>query len=101
MHPSSHQAQKQSLAEAIIPRNQSTKPHRHLLSEEIYHVLQGSGTMHLKDQQFPIKEGDTVCIAPGTTHSVDNTGIPDLVILCCCTPPYSHEDTELIDTPSP
>jgi len=96
MHPSTHKAEKQSLAEAIIPRNQSTKPHRHAASEEIYHVLTGSGTMRLGGKNFPIREGDSICIAPGEVHNVTNTGLPDLVILCCCTPPYSHDDTEII-----
>ncbi|OUR90514.1 hypothetical protein A9Q81_18655 [Gammaproteobacteria bacterium 42_54_T18] len=96
MHPSTHKAKKQSLAEAIIPRNQSTKPHRHVTSEEIYHVLAGSGTMKIEGNNFPIQEGDSICIAPGETHNVTNTGLPDLVILCCCSPPYSHDDTEII-----
>ena len=96
MHPSTHKAKKQSLAEAIVPRNQSTKPHRHITSEEIYHVLAGSGTMQLEDKNFSVREGDSICIAPGEVHYLTNTGLPDLVILCCCTPPYSHDDTEII-----
>ncbi|MBV1921083.1 MAG: cupin domain-containing protein [Pseudomonadales bacterium] len=96
MHPSTHKAKKQSLAEAIIRRGQSTKPHLHVSSEEIYHVLAGSGSMQLGDKNFPIQEGDSICIAPGEIHYLTNTGLPDLVILCCCTPPYSHDDTEII-----
>jgi mannose-6-phosphate isomerase-like protein (cupin superfamily) len=96
MHPSTHKAKRQSLAEATVPRNQSTKPHLHITSEEIYHVLAGSGTMQLGDKNFPIRKGDSICIAPGEIHCLTNTELPDLVILCCCTPPYSHGDTEII-----
>lgn len=97
MHPSTHKAEKQSLAEAIIPQNQSTKLHRHTTSEEIYYVLSGSGTMQIEDRNFSIDKGNSICIAPGESHNVINIGLQDLVILCCCTPPYSHDDTVIID----
>ena len=40
--------------------------------------------------------GDTLCIKPGTPHHIKNTGTTPLHILCMCSPPYSHEDTELL-----
>ena len=41
--------------------------------------------------------GDTVHIAPGTPHCIEGLGKEPLVILCCCAPPYAHEDTELLE----
>jgi mannose-6-phosphate isomerase-like protein (cupin superfamily) len=38
-----------------------------------------------------------VVIAPGITHKLWNTGGEPLVLLCCCAPPYSHEDTFLTE----
>jgi mannose-6-phosphate isomerase-like protein (cupin superfamily) len=52
--------------------------------------------MRLGVEEFEVNSGDTVCIAPGTAHCIRNTGEEDLVILCCCSPAYSHEDTELL-----
>jgi mannose-6-phosphate isomerase-like protein (cupin superfamily) len=87
-----------SLAEATVPAGTSTKCHRHFRSEEIYHVLQGAGEMHLGAEHFAVEPGDTVIIPPGTPHSITaSTGAQDLIVLCCCNPPYRHEDTELID----
>ena len=48
------------------------------------------------DEVFAIHVGDTICIPPGTPHRVDNTGPTELKILCSCSPPYSHTDTELL-----
>jgi mannose-6-phosphate isomerase-like protein (cupin superfamily) len=96
MHPFIHLNHNQSLAEASIPPGAITHLHRHLNSEEIYHVLSGSGVMTLGDEQFEIKGGDTIGIAPGIPHKVKNTGISLLKILCACAPPYSHTDTELL-----
>jgi mannose-6-phosphate isomerase-like protein (cupin superfamily) len=96
MHPQVQGNALQSLAEAIVPPGKQTKPHRHRTSEELYHISAGHGLMMLGDERFPIHSGDTIAIPPGTPHSVENTGDEPLRILCCCTPPYSHNDTELL-----
>ena len=96
MQPAVHGNRNQSLAEAVIAVGQGTQLHRHHHSEEIYHVTQGEGRMALGDEVFAIHVGDTICIPPGTPHRVDNTGAIELKILCCCAPPYSHADTELL-----
>ncbi len=86
----------QSLAEATVSPGRSTRLHRHEESEEFYHITSGEGLMRLGDGEFSVKTGDTVNIPPGTPHRISNTGDVDLKILCACTPPYSHEDTELL-----
>ena len=96
MHPATHANRNQSLAEARIAPGQTTALHRHRKSEELYHVTAGRGQMTLGEARFAIARGDTVAIRPGTAHSVTNTGDSVLVILCCCTPPYAHDDTELL-----
>lgn len=97
MHPSRHACRNQSLAEAIVAPGARTLAHRHLESEEIYHFLSGQGRMFLNEQNFPVGPGDTVCIAPGTVHSLENSGPDELRLLCLCSPPYSHTDTRLAD----
>ena len=97
MHPAVHGVGRNlSLAEARIPPGGETKLHRHLKSEEIYHVLEGKGLMRLGNEEFEIVTGDTILIPPGTPHNVRNIGAGVLRLLCACAPPYSHEDTELL-----
>jgi mannose-6-phosphate isomerase-like protein (cupin superfamily) len=86
----------QSLAEAVVPAGFETLLHKHNRSEEIYHIIEGSGLMTIGEKQFEVMVGDTVCILPGEAHCIKNTGGIPLKILCCCSPPYSHEDTLLI-----
>ena len=43
MHPAVHGNRNLSLAEAIVPVGFTTLLHKHLQSEEIYHVLEGNG----------------------------------------------------------
>jgi len=87
--------ERQSLAEAIVPPGQTTHLHRHINTEEFYHITAGEGRMRLEDRDFTVKAGDTVNIPPGTMHEIENTGEGELKILCMCVPPYEHDDTEL------
>lgn len=96
MHPSVHGNRNQSFAEAVVPPGVSTLLHRHHRSEELYHITAGSGLMTLAHEQFEVTAGDTICIPPGTSHCIRNTGADDLRILCACSPAYAHEDTELV-----
>lgn len=97
MHPSLHGNRNQSLAEATVPPGVKTLLHRHPVSEEIYHVVAGKGRMTLGDRHFEVAVGDTVLIAPGTPHCIRTTSDDPLRILCCCSPAYAHDDTELLE----
>ena len=97
MHPRGTAARHQSLAEATVLPGRRTTLHRHARSEEIYHVTSGEGLMTLGDRAFRVAAGDTVCIPPGTPHRIGNAGAAPLVLLCACSPPYSDEDTELLE----
>lgn len=97
MHPAHHGVRHQSLAEATVPPGGRTRLHRHLRTEELYHVTAGAGRMTLGVDHFPVQAGDTVLIAPGTPHCIMNTGAGPLIILCCCSPAYDHGDTELLE----
>ena len=97
MHPAVHGNRNQSLAEAIVRPGQRTLMHRHLQSEELYHVTAGEGVMALDGRTFSIACGDTILIPPDTPHCVQATGAQPLRILCCSSPPYTHEDTSLVD----
>ncbi len=96
MHPQVHGNDRQSLAEAILMPGVGSILHRHLDSEELYHVLAGRGILTLGEETAAVAAGDTVCIPPGTPHRIRNTGSAPLRFLCCTAPPYTHEQTQLI-----
>lgn len=96
MHPSHHGVTQQSFAEAIVPISTETQLHKHILSEEIYHISQGEGLMMLGDKELAVYSGDTICIHPNTAHNIKNIGAGDLKIICCCSPAYSDGDTVLL-----
>ena len=96
MHPAVHGNKAQSLAEATVAPGEKTLLHRHRMTEEIYHFTAGEGLMTLGAEHIAVRAGDTIAIAPGAAHCVENTGCEPMKILCACSPAYSHEDTELL-----
>ncbi|GAB2180914.1 cupin domain-containing protein [Denitratisoma sp. agr-D3] len=96
LHPDHHGNLNQSLAEATVPPGGKTRLHRHGRTEELYHVSAGRGLMTLGEEHFAVAVGDTVLIPPGVAHCIETVGEAPLRILCCCSPAYRHEDTELL-----
>ena len=83
----------QSLAEATLEPGQETTRHYHRVSEELYYLVQGGGLMEVDGETASVAAGDAILIPPGAWHQLRNTGDGPLRLLCCCAPPYAHEDT--------
>jgi mannose-6-phosphate isomerase-like protein (cupin superfamily) len=83
--------QNQSLAEAQVPAGGSTQRHYHRISEEFYFILEGAGCMEIDGETREVGPGDAILIPPSAWHTI--TARSALRFLCCCAPPYAHEDT--------
>lgn len=81
----------QSLAEATLPAGGSTERHYHKKSEEFYFLLEGHGEMEIDGKTTAVRAGDAILIPAGAWHQMRTE--PGVRFLCCCAPPYSHEDT--------
>ncbi|HEY3728068.1 MAG TPA: cupin domain-containing protein [Solirubrobacteraceae bacterium] len=83
----------QSLAEARVQPGGETAEHYHPQAEELYYFIAGQGRMRLGEEEADVAVGDCVVIVPGTPHKLFNSGSDPLVLLCCCSPAYSDDDT--------
>ena len=86
-------ARNQSLAEATLPAGGATERHYHRQSEEIYYLVEGSGEIELDGERRDVVPGDAILIPPGAWHQIRADEGHELRFLCCCAPPYRHEDT--------
>jgi mannose-6-phosphate isomerase-like protein (cupin superfamily) len=90
----------QSLAEATVPVGRATTAHFHREAEELYFFTAGRGRLRIGGEERDVAVGDCAVIPPGAEHKLFNTGEEPLVLLCCCAPAYSHEDTVLTEDPA-
>ena len=81
----------QSLAEARVPAGTATQRHYHRLTEEFYFILEGAGKIEIDGETHEVKSGDAILIPAGAWHTI--AAREALRFLCCCAPPYAHEDT--------
>ena len=85
-------AENQTLAEATLAPGQATERHYHARSEELYSLLEGGGVLEIDGERREVAAGDTVLIPPGARHTI-TAGAHGARFLCCCAPPYEHDDT--------
>lgn len=84
---------RQSLAEATLAAGAATDRHYHRISEEFYYVQEGRGLMEINGDEREVGPGDAILIPAGAWHRI--VALEPLRFLCCCAPPYAHEDTYL------
>ncbi|HUL91620.1 MAG TPA: cupin domain-containing protein [Burkholderiales bacterium] len=60
--------------------------HTHKVQEQIYHVLEGEGSMEIEGRKTIVRRHDVIFIPPGVSHSICNNGIADLTFIVVTTP---------------
>ena len=71
----------------VPPGKQAWPYHAHLSNEEMFFVLEGSGTLKLAGKTYPLRAGDVVCCAadPQAAHEIRNDSDADLKYLAIST----------------
>ena len=60
--------------------------HQHKVQEQIYHVLEGEGSMEIAGRRQIVRRHDVIFIPPGVPHSIRNDGLTDLTFIVVTTP---------------
>lgn len=74
-------ARKLAAAYDVVPAGMRVCPyHLHYAQEEMFIILDGSGTLRVAGEMLPVKAGDVICIPPGPEypHQLINTSAQDL-----------------------
>lgn len=76
---------------AVPPGKRAYPHHHHLVNEEMFFILQGSGELRIGTDRHPLRTGDIVaCPAggPEVAHQIINTGTEELRYLAVSTRQY-------------
>jgi uncharacterized cupin superfamily protein len=63
----------------VVPPGKRAFPyHAHSLIEEMFIILDGTGTLRYEGQEYPIRTGDVIAAPLGKAHQIINTSAGDL-----------------------
>lgn len=92
-------AKKLGYSLSIVPPGKRVCPfHNHHVNEEMFLVLEGTGTLRFGDKTYPLRRHDVIACPPGkrdVAHQIINTGTADLKYLCLST----TESAEICEYP--
>jgi mannose-6-phosphate isomerase-like protein (cupin superfamily) len=77
-----------SLALARVEPGGATHPHLLREETEVYHVVRGTGRMHIAGESARVGPGDTVVIPAGAEQWIENLGEEALEFLALVSPPW-------------
>jgi len=77
---------------AVAPGKRAFPRHAHSTIEELFVVLQGSGTLRHEGRDHPIRQGDVIAAPTGKAHQIVNTSDEELRYLAIST----NESTDVV-----
>lgn len=72
----------------VAPGKRAFPFHNHHVNEELFFILEGSGTLRFGEDEHPVRQGDFIACPPGGTevaHQLINTGEGELRYLALST----------------
>lgn len=83
-----------SIAHSILEPRKSALP-INSINHEVYYILEGTGCMHINDQEEIVQTGQSVYIPFNACQWIKNIGEEDLKFLCTVSPPWEKIDEKL------
>ena len=71
-----------------VVRIKAAECHYHIRTTEIYHILEGEGTLTVDRESYELSPGVTIYVPPGLEHGGDG----DFRSIVICAPPFDPED---------
>ena len=81
----------------VIWIKKRVKAHKHEYHSETLYVLAGTGTMHVGDDSYSIKEGDYINVPENTVHSVLVTSEIPLKVISIQSPEFLGKDRVFVE----
>lgn len=82
-----------SIIEENMPAGTAEKHHHHVRARQFFYVLAGELTMEIKREEFVLRAGEGIEIAPGQAHQAINRSAAATRFLVISQPP-AHGDRE-------
>ncbi len=72
----------------VLPPGCSIGLHQHIDEDELYFIIEGSGKVSDEEETHAVMSGHSILTRSGESHSIENTGSCDLVLIAVI--PQAH-----------
>ena len=80
----------------FVPPGKSSEIHRHVGTDSVLYILEGSGTVIVGETSYPMRKGARIFIGKGVFHGVRTEG-EGLSFLSVQSPPILDKERERLD----
>lgn len=83
-----------------VDARSSSNAHSHPEQEEVFVVIEGTGTICVAGTSVAVRPGSIVFVAPGEEHQLVSSADGRLRVLSAVAPPFSAEDFTAVHQPA-
>lgn len=84
-----------SVIQENMPPGTAEQPHFHVKAQQLFYILSGTATFTVEGETLIAQANESLHIAPGVKHCIENRGAVDLQFLVI-SEPTSHGDREQV-----
>lgn len=84
-------APKLSIIKEKVPPGGKEKKHYHKHAHQFFYILYGEAVIEIDDEDFRVKEGEGIEVAPNMPHKFKNESNEDVVFIVTSSPSTSND----------
>ena len=80
-----------SVKQEKMPAGTSEKLHYHQVAEQFFYILKGEAVFYINEEKYPVKQGESISIAPESKHFISNESTEEIEFLVISNPPADYD----------
>lgn len=84
-----------SVKQEKMPAGTAEKLHFHERAEQVFYILKGEAILHINNEKFQVKSGESISIKPGSKHFISNESEEEIEFLVISSPSTHNDRIEI------
>lgn len=84
-----------SVKQERMPAGTTEKLHFHEAAEQVFYILEGEAVLHINNQEFPVKAGESISVQPQSEHFISNQSQKAVEFLVISSPSTHNDRIEI------
>ncbi|MDQ0783357.1 cupin domain-containing protein [Chryseobacterium sp. W4I1] len=84
-----------SVKQEIMPAGATEKLHFHETAEQVFYILKGEAVLHINNEQFKVRAGESISVQPQSEHFISNESQEEVEFLVISSPSTNNDRIEI------